>query len=83
MPTKQITSEQPLVEVAQANGNICHINLQGGHQQKSHAGHTYNLDHCAIGTRDVLGCLLLHGQPMGIRPLLHQQGDGHALCQPS
>ena len=27
VPTKQITSEQSLVEVAQANGNICHIQL--------------------------------------------------------
>ena len=25
---------------------------------------------------DILSCLLLHGQPMGMCPLLHQQGDG-------
>ena len=79
MPTKQITSQQPLVEVAQANGDICHINLQCGRQQKSHASHTYDLDHCAVGTQDVLSCLLLHGQPMGVCPLLHQQGDGPVL----
>ena len=76
MPTKQITSEQPLVEVALANGDICHVNLQSVSQQESHAGHTYNLDRCSIGARDVLGRLLLHGQPVGIHPLLHQQGDG-------
>ena len=78
MPTKQITSEQPLVEVTQANGDICYVNLQSGRQQKSHAGHTYDLDHSAIGAQDVLGRLLLQGQPMCVCPLLHQQGDGHA-----
>ena len=78
MPTKQTTSEQPLVEVTQANGDICHVNLQGGCQKKSHAGCTYDLDCCAVGTQDVLGRLLIHGQAMGIRPLINQQGDGHA-----
>ena len=77
MPTKQITSEQPLVEVALANGDVCHDNLLGGRQQKSNAGHTYDLDCCAVGTQDVLGRLILHGQPMGIHPLLCQQGAGH------
>ena len=76
MPAKQITSKQPLLEVARTNGTICHINFQGGHQQESHAGHTYNLNRCAIGARDILGCLLLYGQAMGVHPLLHQQGDG-------
>ena len=78
MPTKQIASKQALVEVAQANGNICYINLQRGHQQESHAGHTYDIDHCSVDARDVLGRLLLHGQPVGVRLLLCQQGDGCA-----
>ena len=63
MPAKQIASEQPLVEIARADGDICHVNLQSGHQQESHAGHTYNLDRCSIGARDILSCLLFHGQP--------------------
>ena len=78
MPTKQITSEQPLVEVTRANGNICNVNLQGGCQQKNHAGHTYNLDHCTIGAQDILSRLFLHGQAVGVHPLLYQQGDGRA-----
>ena len=77
MPEKQIASEQPLVEITQADGDICHNNLQSGCQKENHAGHNYDLDHCSIGARDILGCLFLHGQPVGIRPLLHQQGDGH------
>ena len=29
----------------------------------------------AVGTQDVLSHLILYGQPMGIHPLPHQQGD--------
>ena len=78
MPTKQIASEQPLVEVAQANGDICHINLQSRHQQESHAGCTYDFDCGSIGTQDILCHLFLHCQPMNIHSFLYQQGDGHA-----
>ena len=32
----------------------------------------------SVGTQDVLGHLLLHSQPVGVRPFLHHQGDGCA-----
>ena len=76
VPTKQIASKQALVEIARANSDIGHINLQSGSQQESHASRTYDLDHSSIGARDILGRLLSHGQPVGIHPLLGQQGDG-------
>ena len=78
MPAQQITSEQSLVEVPQANSNIRHIHLQSGSQLEGHADCTYNLDHSSIGTRDILGRLFSHGQPVGVRPLLGQQGDGRS-----
>ena len=76
MPAKQIASQQALVEVSRENGDIGHIYLQGGRQQESHTGRTYDFDCSSVGAQDVLGLLLSHGQPVGIRPLLGQQGDG-------
>ena len=58
---KQITSEQSLVEVVQANSDIYHIQLQSGCQQRGHAGHTHNLTRYTVGALDVLGHLLLYG----------------------
>ena len=78
MPAQQIASEQALVEVSQANSDIGHIYLQGGSQLEGHASRTYNLDHSSVGTRDILGHLLSHRQPVGIRPLRGQQGDGRS-----
>ena len=78
MPTQQIASEQTLVEIPRTNSGIRHIHLQGGSQLEGHAGHTYNFDRSSVGTRDVLGRLFSHGQPVGVRPLLGQQGDGRS-----
>ena len=78
MPAQQIASKQALVEVSRANSNIGHIHLQSGSQLEGHAGCTYNLDRSSVGTRDILGRFFSHGQPVGICPLLGQQGDGHS-----
>ena len=76
MPTQQITSEQALAEVSRANSDIGHIDLQSGSQLEGHASHTYYFDCSSVGARDILGCLFPNGQPVGIHPLLGQQGDG-------
>ena len=39
---------------------------------------TYNFDRSSIGARDILGRLFSNGQPVGVRPLLGQQGDGRS-----
>ena len=49
VPVKYITSQQPLVEVTQANRNISHVYLQNGHQEEGHVGCAHDLDHHAIG----------------------------------
>ena len=72
MPAQQIASEQTLVKIPRTNSDIGHVHLQGGSQLKGHAGRTYYLDRSSIGTRDILGRLLLNGQPVGVRPLLGQ-----------
>ena len=76
MPAQQIASEQALVEVSQANSDIGHIHLQSRSQLEGHAGCTYNFDRSPIGARDILGRLFPNGQPVGVHPLLGQQGDG-------
>ena len=78
MPTQQIAFEQALVEISRANSNIGHINLQSGSQLEDHASRTYNLDRSSVGARDILSRLLSDGQPVGVRPLLGQQGDGRS-----
>ena len=78
MPTQQIASEQTLVEIPRTNSDIRHIHLQSGSQLGGHAGHTYQFDHSSVGAQDILGHLFSHGQPVGIHPLLGQQGDGHS-----
>ena len=78
MPAQQIASEQTLVEIPRANSNIRHIHLQSGSRLEGHAGRTYNLNRSFVGTRDILGRLFSHGQPVGIHPLLGQQGDGRS-----
>ena len=78
MPTQQIASKQALVEISQANSNIGHINLQSGSQLEGHASRTYNLDRNSVGARDILCRLFSHGQPVGVCPLLGQQGDGRS-----
>ena len=77
MPAQQIASKQTLVKVPLTNSDIGHIHLQGGSQLKGHAGRTYYLDRSSVGARDILCRLFLNGQPMGVRPLLGQQSDGH------
>ena len=78
MPAQQIASEQDLVEIPQTNSDIGHIHLQSGSQLKGHAGHTYYLDRSSVGTRDILSCLFLNGQPVGVCPLPGQQSDGRS-----
>ena len=78
MPAQQIASEQALVEVPRANSDIGHIYFQSGSQLEGHASHTYDFDRSSIGARDILSRLLSYGQPVGVRPLLGQQGDGHS-----
>ena len=38
LPSQQITSQQALVKVAQANGDISYVQLQSRHQQRDYAG---------------------------------------------
>ena len=78
MPAQQIASQQALVEIPRANSDIGHINLQSGSQLEGHTSHTYDFDRCSVGTQDILGRFFSHGQPVGVCPLLGQQGDGYS-----
>ena len=78
MPVQQIASKQALVEISRANSNIGHINLQSGSQLEGHASRTYDFDRSSVGAQDILGRLLSHRQPVGVHPLLGQQGDGRS-----